>query len=105
MTQPDGGMPARPSSNPTVDRGPIHVESQTFRRRRLVDAACSIPLLGWILWWLPLIWSGATSPVPASQALIYIFGVWIGLAVCAARLVNLLNRNGPLGPTDQGQGQ
>ena len=97
MSRPAGGVPTRPPGRPPHNAVPIHVERQTFRRRRLIDAACALPLLGWILWWLPLLWSGAASPVPASQVLIYIFGVWIGLALGAARLIGLLNRNRPVG--------
>lgn len=93
MTQPKG-EPSRPQpgvlSGATV---PNPVERRTFRRRRLVDTACALPLLGWILWWLPLFWSDATLAVPASMALTYIFGIWLGLALCAARVVRLIARD------------
>ncbi|MGP6089626.1 hypothetical protein [Antarctobacter jejuensis] len=72
---------------------PNYVERRTFRRRRLIDAACALPLLGWILWWLPLFWHGAENEVPASMALIYIFGIWLALGLCAARLVRLIERS------------
>lgn len=96
MSGTGGDLPKRPVGKPAVGVTPIQVERQTFRRRRLIDATCALPLLGWILWWLPLIWNGAAQSVPASQALIYIFGVWIALAIGAARLIHLLNRSRPV---------
>lgn len=105
MSRPSGGVSARPSGRQPAGAVPIHVERQTFRRRRLIDAACALPLLGWILWWLPLLWSGGEVNVPASQVLIYIFGVWIGLALGAARLVRLLNRSRVFASGDGGQGR
>ncbi|MBY6162894.1 hypothetical protein KUV73_18565 [Mameliella alba] len=93
MTRPPGGVPPRPPGKPPARAVPIYVERQSYRRRRLVDAACALPLLGWILWWLPLLWHQAQTPVPASQVLIYIFGIWFGLALVAARLVRLLDRS------------
>ncbi|MEO1639901.1 MAG: hypothetical protein AAFU41_11730 [Pseudomonadota bacterium] len=49
------------------------------------DAARLLPIVGLILWMLPLTWSevdGADGGF--SSALIYIFGVWVVLIVLAA---------------------
>ncbi|SMX49953.1 hypothetical protein [Maliponia aquimaris] len=86
MTRPPGYPPPRAPMQVV----PHQIERQTFRRRRLIDAACALPLVGWVLWWLPLMFHHSETPVPASLALIYIFGVWLGLALIAARLVRLL---------------
>lgn len=106
MSSTGSGLPIRPSGKPPTGPAPIQVERQTVRRRRLIDATCSLPLLGWILWWLPLLWNGAAESVPASQALIYIFGVWIALAIGVGRLVHLLTRSRPVvGPGTYGGGR
>ena len=86
MTRPTGYPPPR-APMLTV---PYQIERQTFRRRRLIDATCALPLVGWVLWWLPLMFNHSETPVRTSVALIYIFGVWVGLALIAARLVRLL---------------
>lgn len=95
--RPSGYQSGRPSGHPSGPTSPRHVSFQverlTFRRRRLIDSMCALPLLGWILWWLPLIWYQAAEPVPASLVLIYIFGIWLGLALVAARLVQLMARS------------
>ncbi len=92
MTRPTGERP-RPPTRPMPGAAvPNFVERRTFRRRRLVDAACALPLLGWVLWWLPLFWTGADQAIPASIALTYIFGIWLCLALCAARLIRLIER-------------
>jgi hypothetical protein len=89
---PDPGDPRRsPVRGPSGD-GSGHVARLSHRRRRLIDSVCALPLLGWILWGLPLLWIHADSPVPSSTVLIYIFGVWLGLALAAARLIWLMER-------------
>ncbi|MBW4985897.1 hypothetical protein KZZ07_25470 [Mameliella sp. CS4] len=105
MTRPPGGVPPRPPGKPPVRHAPFQVERQSFRRRRLIDAACALPLLGWVLWWLPLLWRGADAPMPASLVLVYIFGIWLGLALAAARLVRLLKgANSAAAPPSGGEG-
>ncbi|AHD00574.1 hypothetical protein [Leisingera methylohalidivorans] len=60
-------------------------ERQTYRRRRLMDIARLLPVLGALLLALPLLWPEAsTHPaardgVSMSTAFIYVFAVWIGL--------------------------
>lgn len=60
-------------------------ERQTYRRRRLMDIARLLPVLGVLLLALPLLWPEAsTHPaarggVSMSSAIIYVFAVWIGL--------------------------
>jgi uncharacterized membrane protein YfhO len=81
----------------------VFFERQTYRRRRLVDAACVLPFLGVILWWLPLVWDGTESPVSASHALVYIFAVWIALPLAAGLLIWSIGRlSSPDRPDPQG---
>jgi len=49
------------------------LEKQSYRRRRLADAAKVLPVLGAILLCLPILWA---SEARTAQGLIYIFGVW-----------------------------
>jgi hypothetical protein len=66
---------------------PLFVARQTYRRRRLMDAARLLPLLGLLLWAVPLLWRNAPEDgVASSGALIYIFGVWCALVLAAALL-------------------
>lgn len=79
-----------PRSLPPIT--PIFVERQTYRRRRIVDAARALPVLGVVLWLVPLLWSLPPASHSASSALIYIFGVWFGLALVAGLLIGALSR-------------
>jgi hypothetical protein len=64
----------------------VFVERQTYRRRRMMDAAHLLPLFGAALLMVPLLWPqpapdavGAGGGVPMSAAIAYVFGVWAGL--------------------------
>lgn len=77
---------------PQASRGeaappPVFLERQSYRRRRLLDAARLLPLMGAALFAVPLLWErgeGAEAPVPTSSAILYIFSVWAGLVVVNA---------------------
>ena len=66
-------------------RGPnIFLERETYRRRRLLDAARVLPVLGIALWLVPLLWPETPEEgVPMSVALVYVFGVWAVLILLA----------------------
>jgi hypothetical protein len=78
---------------------PLFLERRSYRQRRLMDAARLLPLLGVLLWLVPLLWpQGGGQPVPAqvdavstSSAILYIFGVWIVLALAALFLSLMLD--------------
>lgn len=75
----------------TERRGPLFVERQSYRRRRLVDMIRMMPVIGGLLWAVPLLWPrGAEGKVTTSDALIYVFGVWLGLVLLSAVLARLL---------------
>ncbi|WP_146344082.1 hypothetical protein [Falsiphaeobacter marinintestinus] len=68
---------------------PVFLERQTYRRRRLMDAARLLPLLGVGLFAIPLLWpmsgnSSLTEPVKTSGAAIYLFIAWAGLIAASA---------------------
>ncbi len=88
-------------------RSPVFLERDTYRRRRIMDAARFLPLLGAVLFAVPLLWPKPGDPAEAgeavtmSTALFYVFGVWAGLILLAA-LFGLKSRGwGPGGrPAD-----
>ena len=55
----------------------------SYRQRRVRDAARMLPVLGVVLFLLPLLWERGEDGARNARALIYIFGVWTLLAVLA----------------------
>lgn len=80
------GADKDPTTSPAV-----FLEHQSYRRRRLMDAARLLPLLGALLFAVPLLWpgpetaaaDGATSMVAMSDAIIYVFAVWAALIIAS----------------------
>lgn len=67
---------------------PLFLERRSYRQRRLMDAARLLPLLGVLLWLIPLLWpqrdpADEVAAVSTSSAILYIFGVWVLLALIA----------------------
>ncbi len=68
------------------------VERRTYRRRRLMDIARLAPLIGALLFMVPLLWprqevgpaAELASGTSMSSAMIYIFSVWVGLVLFSA---------------------
>lgn len=59
---------------------PLFLEQRSYRQRRLRDVARILPLLGIVLWLLPLLWPGSGEDAATTAAAVqYIFGVWIFL--------------------------
>lgn len=86
-TKPDPESPVPP---------PVFLERQSYRRRRLMDAARLLPVMGALLFAVPLLWpgaddAGAVDPVPMSHAIRYIFAVW-ALLILASVWFGLLTR-------------
>lgn len=82
-------------------RGPLFVERQSYRRRRVMDAARILPVLGFVLVLLPVLWTQGGRMGTAGQAL-YLFGLWVALILIAAALSRPLGREGsrPAPPPD-----
>ena len=93
--------------NKAPERGaptqPIFLEPHSYRRRRLMDAGRFLPVLGVILWMIPLLWATGNSPsvrpVTMSSAILYIFLVWVGL-ISVACVIWIKTRSNPAENSD-----
>ncbi|MEY4697781.1 MAG: hypothetical protein RIT14_2209 [Pseudomonadota bacterium] len=83
-------------------RAPLFLKRQSYRRRRLRDAARMLPVLGAFLFLLPILWSpGTTEKNDTAPDGVYLFLVWIGLVLLAAALAPGLSA----GAEDDDQGE
>lgn len=81
----------------------VFVERRSYRRRRVIDAIRLLPVVGALLWMVPLLWrDDDTGGVTMSDAIIYIFGVWLVLVLVTAILARLAS---PDGGTETGTGR
>ncbi len=87
-----------PAELPARGAAPLFLHRDTYRHRRLMDAARLLPLFGTALLLLPLLW--AEDHATAAGA-VYIFLAWIGLIVIAAVLSRRLSA--PLRDRDRAQ--
>ncbi|WP_417806833.1 hypothetical protein [Thioclava sp.] len=63
---------------------PLFLARRSYRRRRLMDAARLLPVLGMVLFALPGLWHPAETPTPdTGRGGLYLFAVWIGLIFAA----------------------
>ncbi len=71
------------------------LERQSYRRRRLIDTIRMLPVMGAVLWAVPLLWrqSEDSGAVMTSDAIIYIFMVWLLLVVGGGWLARSLKRS------------
>ena len=66
---------------------PVFLERQSYRRRRLNDAARLLPLRAAGLFAVPLLWpqgEDGAAAIPMSSAILYVFAIWAALIVVAA---------------------
>ncbi|WP_421703403.1 hypothetical protein [Aliiroseovarius sp.] len=85
----------------SAGREPLFLARQTYRRRRVADAARLLPLLGVLLFMLPLLGAagagdGGAETGQTSAGGIYIFAVWAGLILAAALLSRPLSASNPV---------
>jgi uncharacterized membrane protein YgdD (TMEM256/DUF423 family) len=89
MDRPDPPRRAR------LGEAPLFLARANYRRRRLMDAARLLPVLGWILFMVPLLWFAEGSEIAGARTAVgglYIFAVWGVLILCAACLSRPLRR-------------
>lgn len=71
-------------------RAPLFLEREGYRRRRRADAARLLPVLGVFLLMLPLF--PGPGAFGTAAALVWLFGVWVGLIVLAFLLGRRMRR-------------
>ncbi|MGB5836550.1 MAG: hypothetical protein WBH14_05805 [Albidovulum sp.] len=82
-------------------RAPRFLARQNYRRRRMIDAARLLPLLGVCLILVPILWQPAETAAPDTvRGGYYLFAVWTALIVSAAILARLLRTARATGPVD-----
>ncbi len=82
---------------------PVFVGKETYRRRRLIDAARLLPLLAVALMALPLLWSGGDNAAGlTTNVMIYLFGLWAVLLICVAGISYYLKSDAE--PSEDGDG-
>ena len=76
---------------------PVFLERGNYRRRRRMDAIKLIAIVGGAMWMIPLLWvtpdENGAEAVSMSDALMYVFGVWLLLIVFSAILILRLRRD------------
>ena len=73
---------------------PLFLARETYRRRRFIDAMRLLPVLGVVLFVVPLLGAGGGRSTALGG--LYVFAVWLGLIGGAALLTRRLAR-GPDG--------
>ena len=71
---------------------PLFLARQTYRLRRLMDAARLLPILGFFLFLFPILWGPGTS-IARSTVFdgLYLFLVWPFLILCALLISRTLS--------------
>lgn len=72
-------------------RAPLFLARDTYRQRRITDAARLLPILGFLALCLPILREGDETR-STSGGMIYLFGVWIYLIVSAVFLARRLHK-------------
>lgn len=84
---------------------PLFLERRSYRQRRLMDAARLLPVLGVVLWTIPLLWrQGPDHGIATSTAILYLFGAWLVLAGLALMISRHLEEDEAETPHRDGEG-
>lgn len=74
-----------------IQNSQLFLERKSYRQRRLRDAARVLPILGAVLWFIPMMWTKSdTTPTSNADAMLYLFGVWIVLIIISAMITRAL---------------
>ena len=78
----------------TPPRPPLFLARQSYRRRRMMDAARLWPLVGAFLFFLPILWHTAETPQPDTVwGGLYLFTAWTLLIAGALVLLRILSHS------------
>jgi len=66
----------------------IFLERQTYRRRRLIDAARLLPIFGVLVFAFPVLWARNTA-----SGVAYLFGAWLVLIIFAFVIARRLRQS------------
>lgn len=67
------------------------LERKGYRQRRLRDVARMSPVVGGVLWTIPLFWkNGDPDGIGNATALLYIFGIWVLVIILTAIIARLI---------------
>jgi hypothetical protein len=85
----------------SVPRSAPFLERRTYRRRRLIDLFKMLPLIGLVLWHVPLLWQATgEDKVTSAEAVIYVFSIWFILVLVAALAARALKERPVIDPLD-----
>ena len=73
----------------------VFLEREGYRQRRLRDALRLLPVLGLLLWLVPIAWPGESG----AGLVLYLFGVWLLLIILSVLLT------ARLGPDSEAEGR
>ena len=71
---------------------PVFLERETYRRRRIGDAAKFMPFFGLVLMLLPVLWADVAT---TAGGMIYLFVVWAILIAVSGFLSRVLTASEP----------
>lgn len=78
---------------------PLFLEREGYRRRRIMDAARMLPILGALMFMLPLLWAPQASPAEDTvRGMVFLFAVWAGLIAGTWLLARRLAPRDPPAP-------
>jgi hypothetical protein len=84
----NSGDPSRGHPTLAAAARPLFLHRDTYRRRRIMDAARLLPLFGTALMLLPMLWADDHS---TGYGAVYLFLAWAGLIATAALLARKLS--------------
>lgn len=84
MSEPGSDRVARRLPRPPP---PLFLEQESYRRRRVMDAARLLPLFGLALLMVPVFWGQGHS---VAKGAVYLFVVWFGIILAAGLLARRL---------------
>ena len=74
---------------------PVFLARGRYRQRRLRDGLRMLPVLGAVLWMVPVMWPrGQAAGQGNAGALVYVFGVWALLVILGAVMAGRLRPDG-----------